>query len=153
MLQTTREFSLREMGKRADQKNIPYFIQMLGDAEPCVREEAALALSKLGHQAKEAISSLVQALKDKQWVVRRHAAMALGRIGPTANDIAPVLDQALHGETVTLRANAVYFFGEIPNVEEVSSVLIQTLTDRDRRIRMEAAIALRNLTPKADEVI
>lgn len=149
----SREFSLREMDERADPKNIPYFIQMLGDAKPNVRENAAGALSKLGHQAKEAIPSLVQALKDEQWVVRRHAAMALGRIGPTASDIAPVFDQALHGETVTLRANAVYFLGEIPNVEGVSSVLIQAITDRDRRIRMEAAIALRKLSLKAEEVV
>jgi HEAT repeat protein len=127
---------------RLDQKDVPRYIQFLKHTNPSIRKDAAIILGKMGYDAKKAIPVLLQTLNDEQWKVRREAAIAIGQIGPLLSDIEPVIEQALNGESIKLRANAAYFLGEIGNIEGVEFTLIKLLKDMDRRVRMEAAIAL-----------
>jgi HEAT repeat protein len=54
-------------------------VKALKDKDRSVRESAAVALGRIGHE--KAVDSLVKALKDKDRSVRESAAVALGRIG------------------------------------------------------------------------
>ena len=56
-------------------------------------ERAALALTEIGPDAREAAPALIEALKDAEWSVRRQAALALGRIGPEARSALPALEK------------------------------------------------------------
>jgi HEAT repeat protein len=63
---------------------IPSLIQSLKQRDPTARSRAAIALGKMGPEAKEAVPALTAALKDRDVSVKAAAAHALGKIGPDA---------------------------------------------------------------------
>ena len=66
---------------KASQKTIPNLIKTLEESEFwSTRQEAAIALGKIGPRASKAITSLMSALKDHDWQVREASAKALEKI-------------------------------------------------------------------------
>jgi HEAT repeat protein len=63
---------------------IPSLIRSLKMRDPAARSRAAIALGKMGPEAKEAVPALAAALKDRDVSVKAAAAHALGKIGPDA---------------------------------------------------------------------
>ena len=78
--------------------------EALGDAlrssAPLVRQNAALALGKIGPGASAELPKLVAALQDAEWPVRRQAALSLSALGPAARFHVAVL--AVAGPIVTV---------------------------------------------------
>jgi HEAT repeat protein len=72
-------FGLSLKGGQA-QPATPALIRALASPDALVRQQACVALGKIGPQA-EATSALIGALADPEWVVRRQAAVALGQAG------------------------------------------------------------------------
>jgi HEAT repeat protein len=71
-------------------------IGLLASPRPVVRQQAALALGKIGPGAAEAVSALTAALDDSEWSVRRQAALALGDIGAASCPALPALERLEH---------------------------------------------------------
>jgi HEAT repeat protein len=80
---------------RIGEPAVPALIETLNDRDPKVRAAAAMALARIGSQAKAAVPALIKALKDKDPDVRREAARALGQMGPAAQEAVPALLEAL----------------------------------------------------------
>ena len=74
---------------------MPTLTELLKDTDWSIRSAAAMALGKIGCDAKTAIPMLTDLLKDKDEVVRRAAALALGNIGPEAKTAIPALTELL----------------------------------------------------------
>jgi HEAT repeat protein len=69
--------------------------------------QAALALEKIGPDARAAVPQLTIALNDSEWSVRRQAVLALGQIGPDAHPALPALRRLQNGDPNGLVRKAV----------------------------------------------
>ena len=85
---------------------VPRLIELSRSPDALVRQQAALALGKIGPAAKEGVSALAVALDDGEWPVRRQAAIALGEIGPDAKLAKPVLQKRTKDDNALVRKAA-----------------------------------------------
>ena len=83
--------SLGRIGSAA----VPKVVELLGDADPKVRVQAAKTLAKIGPDARAAVEDLTELLKDENEEVRKAAARALGQIGPAAENSVEALLEML----------------------------------------------------------
>jgi len=75
---------------------VPSIRKILGNNESNdLRQAAALALSGLAPDSKEALPELVAALQDENWQLRAEVANALGKMGYDAKDAVPELAKLL----------------------------------------------------------
>jgi HEAT repeat protein len=119
-----------------DKKEIQTLINQLKDPEVNVRRDAALALGKIGSDAKAAVPALIEVLNDKNKDVLWHAVLALGNIGPKSKAAAFGL------EGFVLVDNA-----PVP-------ALIEALKEGNADVRGSAAQALKNInTPEAKKAL
>ena len=71
---------------------------MIEDSDKLVRNEAALALSKMAPASAAAVPALAQALEDKESLIRINACFALLRLKTEARSALPALIRALKDE-------------------------------------------------------
>lgn len=83
-----------------------------------IRMRAAIALSDLGEEAKEAIPALLLTLKeDESSKVRENAAKALGQMGKNVSKVAKALVNSMHDdEAESVRLVAAESLGELGDV-------------------------------------
>jgi HEAT repeat protein len=79
---------------------------MLGSEDKYARRNAALALGRIGPEARTAVQALARALKDKDQDVRQEAAASLGHMGPEGKAAVPVLVELLNDEHKAVRKQA-----------------------------------------------
>ncbi len=98
-------FSLGMLGSYAEDAVPPLADIMLTDADPGLRIEASLALSKMTPASRTAVPALGQALSDREPLVRMYAACTLFRLHEDSRPAVPALIQALPAKDnqVTLR--------------------------------------------------
>lgn len=141
-----------------------------------VLNTAALALRRIDPRwprtraAEEAVPCLAEALQNSQWFVRRAAAEVLGKIGPNAKKAVPHLVKALADSNKKVRIavknaldNVLLKQSSLVNDEEEEAAasdtlkeikrLIKQLTEGDETGRCEAAEALGEIGPAAEEAI
>ncbi len=124
------------------------------DTSPSVRWSAAVALGKIGPDAKAAVPALIEALKDENSEMRRRVAVALGNIGPDAKAAVPALIEALKDENKNVRDSAAVALGTLgPDAKAAVPVLIEALKDEGMVVRREAAGALGEIGPDAKAVV
>jgi HEAT repeat protein len=119
-------------------------IEALTDTHPGVRAGAAYALGKIGDL--QAVSPLIDLLQDPNENVRSITASALGRLGdPRAGvPLSKILNDSyadarlMASGSLANMAKALQVKGETKPV----SPLIEALDDQDKRIRLNAVIAL-----------
>lgn len=92
--------TLARIGKPA----VPALVEALRDPNPDLRDQAALALARIGPQAEEAVPDLIAALNDDNEVVRKDVVRALGQVGPQAAVAIPELIDVLRSTEVKERA-------------------------------------------------
>jgi CubicO group peptidase (beta-lactamase class C family) len=119
-------------------------IKALGNPQAGVREDAALALGKIGPAAADAIPALVHMLADNDPYVAGRASTALGKIGPKA---VPSLACALVDSNASVRFSAAVALSNIPGVEPLPA-LLKALNDPDPRVRWTAALAMGSMGPE-----
>ena len=116
------------------------------EENPLLRESFALALGRLGPDAKPAVATLARCLQDPDSSVRFRGAEALARIGPAAADAVPALLAAFRAYRPDDRCTVVKALAEIaPNAEGVASVLVEALSNRNYMTRGHAVAGLRQL--------
>jgi HEAT repeat protein len=113
--------------------NVDKLIESLSDKNAAwdVREQAAIALGKLGSEAKKAVRALIKALQDdSEWVVRTQAALALRQIGAEANAALPAL-----ATTSTNDPNMLVREHAAVALSTIRALKIRALEDEDQFVR------------------
>jgi HEAT repeat protein len=131
---------------------VPALTKLLTDSDASVRMDAADCLGRIGPGAADAGPALIEALKDKESQVRENAAKALGRLGPSIKGAVSALAAALKDRSVTLQA--IEGLGELgPAAEEAVPALKVFVEDEKGRYRVEAALAIGQIAPKATPLL
>ncbi len=130
-------------------------VELLTDANWCVRTLAADTLGNIGPAARAASVALATVLSDDNPRVRRHAAEALGRIGSTDSRAVGALVERIRDPETAVRHNVALSLAKIaPTTNVAIPGLAATLHDDDRYVRHIAAQALRRIgTPEAHAVL
>ena len=124
-----------EIGRDAVDELTPY----LQSPFPETRRRAALALSRSGPEAADAVMHLSEALRDETAYVRFWAVKALGSIGPNASQAIPLLLPMLDDTDPNVRWGAVSAIGEIAPAAMVEDSWNRLLNDPDPGVRQRAA--------------
>jgi HEAT repeat protein len=134
---------------------IPALISALKDKCRPVRQNAALALGRIGPAAKNAVPALLDALRDKRDQQRWIFAKTLGEIGPAAKSAVPALIDVLTDPTEDAWENAAVALGEIgPDAAGAAVPALVKLAGSKRRQTADAAIvALGKIGPAAKEAV
>jgi HEAT repeat protein len=128
--------------------DVQAYIKALKSADVDVRRQAAVALEKLGPDAKSAVPALQAALRDPDQFVRRFAARALGAIGPAAAPAVNDLVQMLRAENREEAEAAVSALAKIgkPAVQPLAKFLESS---NDPQMVIQVAKALGGMGPDA----
>lgn len=130
---------------------IPPLADALRHRDPFVREQAALALGKMGPSASSAIPRLIDSLSDETPYVREKAAAAFGTLGPAAGAAIPHLIRLLcqdFGHVLEASALALAAIGPA-----AVSPLIGLLGHEHGSTRGYAALALGKIGPAASAAV
>ncbi len=131
-------------------ETLPLLTEALANNNEGIRCYAAMALGLLGSKAPDAIPALIKSLKDKDLLVRCYAAKSLGQLGKEADLVVPVLIENLSDPNPNIRrynAQALGAFGVRAKAAVPS--LLKTLDDQTKIVRLNAAIALKQIDPEA----
>lgn len=129
-----------------DASQVPRLLTQLKDKDDSVRESAALALGRIGAEAKRAVPQLSAALKDQNRDVRQAAAEALASIAPEATEAVQPLIGALKDSDDDVRRAAADALKEIgEGAKEAVVPLINALKDKSADVRRTAADALKQI--------
>ena len=125
-------------------------VQLLSDADPGVREDAAVVLGQKGAAA--SVSPLAKALADPEWTVAVCAAVSLGKTRQ-AEGLTPLVNLAGH-EDWRRRGAAVVGLGHLYQKEAIPHV-IAALEDADAVVRRTAweylaSVAGRRIEPEVE---
>jgi len=120
------------LGDNRDPRAVEALGEALGDPDAGVRQNATIALGKIGAPA---LDALIAALQDPDRDVRQFAAKALGQIGDPRGIAGLVI--ALHDTQMDVRSQAAFALSRIgaPAVD----ALITALQDPDANVRANAA--------------
>ena len=131
---------------------VPQLIETLADENHPTRRMAAYALAAVGASAVPALSEALQHAED---AVRIEAAYAFAQIGRAAESAMPALIESTEDTSVEVRRYLAETFGGIgpaanPALPALCDMLI---SDGDGQVRFEAALALAQIRPAANDVI
>jgi HEAT repeat protein len=147
---------LAQMEPSAARVAISALIERLGEGEgdASVRQMSAVALARLGAEAKDAVGPLAERLdKDPADVVKQQATIALGMIGSSAKLAVGILKRALGGQSSPeLRQRVAEALGRIgPEAREAVPALVALLQSQaEAKVRARAAAALGDIRLGAD---
>jgi HEAT repeat protein len=130
-------------------------VQLLGDRDASVRNDAALQLgAEFGEKGGRAVPTLVKALWDEDVgsITPMTAAEALGRIGPAARQAVPALIALLASRPEAgIQSGAVEALGLMGTpARRAVPVLLERLKHPDGLVRVHAALALWRIDRKRD---
>ena len=130
----------------ADPFAVPDLIHaLLNDEDTVVKGSAVGALARIGKTAVQPLLDIL-ASKDVPESTIGHAAWALAFIGSQAKEY---LEQAANSDSAVVRAAVVGAIAKVvqeePEQAELLEILVNSLTDSDADVRIEAAAALGNL--------
>jgi HEAT repeat protein len=144
--------------------------KLLGDADPKVSSEAALAIAKIGAPAGAAVPALIKAiekaiagagekpLEQQEDTTSCAAAYALGRIGPAAAGAAVDLRKATASRDAALNLVSAWALAQIEpgsaqSAAKTLPILIAGLAQSVPKYRQAAAESLGNLGPLAKDAL
>lgn len=137
-----------------DKRSISELSQALSSSEWQEREKAAIAIAKIGVEAKATIPILIELLDDGEWQVRRSAADALANLEPEVKSVAPALTEMLKDEEWQVRKSAAYaLFAIRTGIESAVPALIKRVNDEEWQVRKPVIMTLGAMGPKARKAI
>lgn len=137
-----------------DKRSVAELNQALSSSEWQEREKAAIAIAKIGVEAKAAIPALMERLDDEEWQVRKAATDALANLEPKAKSIVPALTAMLKDEEWQVRKSAAYALIAIgTGLKPAIPNLIEAINDEEWQVRKPAILALGMIGPDAREAV
>jgi len=131
-----RQYAAYLLGKAQNPRAIQPLVEALADFDKSVREQATLALSRIG---KAAIEPLAEAMKEPKWETRYRAAEALGKIADE-KAVKPLI-QRLKDNRDHVRYMAAKGLKDLGDSDAIEPMVI-LLKDENRYVRMMAVRAL-----------
>ena len=125
---------------------------LLGEEKINVRAEAAMALGRIGPDAREAVPDLIRLLGIENDRVGGEATLALGRIGEAA--VGPLIDAA-SDDCAGIRSRAIGALGHLPDSgvdDRVRAVILEGARDEAPEVRASALKSLACLELPGDEL-
>jgi HEAT repeat protein len=139
--------ALGDIGPGIGQEGLDALIQGLGDWQEPVREDAVVALGKLGDFAQPAVPTLRKILDNRRIAARVATARALWGLTHDADATVPVLIEALEDPNAAIPAAE--FLGEIgPAAEKAVPALSVAFVKGEPELREAAMKAVEKITPK-----
>jgi HEAT repeat protein len=137
---------------------MPRLVRFLGNENTRLRAGAARSLGLIGLAARGHVGALTRLLKDGEAPVRTAAALALWNIDGNAEVALPPLNFVLKDFDAKDRWEAIEGIGVIsvearPPIRGLTEIVVNSLKDRDARVRMQAAKWLWRRTRQAKVVI
>jgi HEAT repeat protein len=138
---------------------VPALIEALEGKDGHVQQYAAMAVQKIGPQAKQAVPALIEIVKKYKapnTPAKLQAIEALGRIGRGAKEAVPVLNEALKAKPprAACRISAAVALGRIgPDAKDAVPTLIDILGEEETKsgpLRYHAATALGHIGASAN---
>jgi len=133
--------AMRRMGAGSDRLAVDDLIGQLEDAEPEIRQEAVLALGRIG--GPEAVEALVRQLTSPESDVRPEAAKALGMTQDPAA-LGPLLER-LSDPNEIVRERAAEALGELRSVQAAQPLMDLIRSDQPPSVFGRGALALAKL--------
>ena len=133
-----------DISKMLAKKDLDGLVKALGDSDPKIVWDAAIALGKLKHpQAGDEILKVVENPKSRKGALRALGFISEGRA-------LPYLIEALKDSDANIRQSAAFSLPMMPNpkMPVVLNALIGALKDADQNVRWEAATGLAMLKDK-----
>ncbi len=123
-------------------------LELLQDPDPQVRQDAAVALGRIGHL--EATEGLVERLSDSAPTVREASAWALGTLGESVLEQAGIaLTQRLDDPSPAVKQAAAQALASIGATQVGVELLIEALNRSDAETRHAALLALVGIESRA----
>jgi hypothetical protein len=130
---------------------VPVLIEALRDSNWNVRQEAILALGRIGASA---VPALIELLPDADVNVRLATGEVFGYIGAEATPAVPALTKALHDDSQWVRLQAAKALKRIGSpVTSVMPTLMDALHVPDEYVRAVAALEMGNMGVDAASVV
>ena len=132
--------------------SVPQLIEVLGDENGPTRRMAAYALAAVGAPAVPALSEALQHTED---TVRIEASYALAQIGDAAEPALPALIERTKDECAEVRRYLAEAFGSLgaTAASAVPHLTDIVADDADKQARFEAALALAQIGPAANDAV
>ena len=131
-----------EMEAKYEQKDTPYFVNLLVHPDYVVRTRATCILVDFGGEDK--VPHVAKVLKhDENELVRHEAAFSLGQMC-IPSGIAPLVDATLNDPSMFVRHEAAIALGVIGS-KEAKDALEKALNDSDKPVVESAVVALSNI--------
>jgi HEAT repeat protein len=131
-----RQYAAYLLGKAQNPRAIQPLVEAMADLDKSVREQATLALSRIG---KAAIEPLAEAMKEPKWQTRYRAAEALGKIADE-KAVKPLI-KGLQDNRDHVRYMAAKGLRDLGDSDAIEPMII-LLKDENRYVRMMAVRAL-----------
>ncbi len=131
-----RQYAAYLLGKAHNPRAIQPLVEALADFDKSVREQATLALSRIG---KAAIEPLAEAMNEPKWQTRYRAAEALGKIADE-KAVKPLI-QGLKDNRDHVRYMAAKGLKDLGDSNTIEPLII-LLTDENVYVRMMSVRAL-----------
>ena len=130
------------------------FLFALQDNNNNIRENAILALGRLGQATPGVIAALLAALQDTEENVRVSAVMALGRLGQATPDVVATLVTALKDTSGNVKVSAAQVLGQLGQATpEVIAVVLDVLQSLEWLLWVSAAEVLEQLGQATPDVV
>jgi len=97
------------------------------DELPLVRKESAIAIRKIGPEAKSAVPALIKALKTSEPEVQVEILDALAQIGPAAKPAIPEAVELLGSPDPIVRYTAIYLLGQLGEAAEDAAPALEKI--------------------------
>ncbi len=133
---------------------LPQLMRLLCEPHADRRSAAAVALGRIGNDARSAVSLLSQCVLDDECRVRQSAARALGQIGSSDATAVLALCKAMSDADATVRLFAAWSLGKVGQTKPlVALALKEGLRDAEPEVRCQAIRSLGELGPLAKVAI
>ena len=132
-------------------KQLPGFLNKLGDPDPAVRIQAARQIGGIGGQAKHAIPQLAKLLDDDRATVRTAAAGAILQLDPKHATARTALRNSIKDKAPAVRRSVAEWLWILDrDVEGTAADLVTLQGDMDADVRTTATQALKSLLTAYD---